>query len=239
MALSINTSFGTMVGVSDVPGNGASHAFLRPLYSPMQDLGTLIGSSGWSWASFITEENVVLGQSDVVVGGALFQHACQWNGTTIQDLEPSAPYTSIANAATHSYTTIYLNGITFSVRNTHSVGSYYPTSASRRARIWTTNNYSSGISAQNLQPLVSNAQYSEAIGINSARTVVGYSDIAFNGNPRACRWQNGVVTNLNALMVGAPAGTVLLRAKSISENGKIVVQGMINGVGYSFLLTPQ
>lgn len=235
----INSSQGETVGLSRLTGNVLTHAFRKPFYNVMQDLGSLI-NNGNSIAYGITEEGVVVGQSDTLVSTGLVQHACQWDtNNVLRDLELGSPNYSYALAATHSYSTMFLNGITFTVRYTHAVGKFFTSATTSRARVWNTNNYSSSLTIQNLPPLVSTARDSVALGINGAKTIVGYSDITNNGVPHACRWQNGVVVDLNNLMVGAPAGTVLLRAQSISEDGKIVVQGAINGTTYSFLLTPR
>jgi len=235
----INTSYGDTVGLSRLTGNTLTHAFRKPLYSGMQDLGSLI-NNGNSVAYGITEEGLVVGQSDTLVSIGLVQHACLWDtNNALRDLELGSPNSSYALSATHSYVPLYLNGITFTVRYTHAVGRFYTSATTSRARVWTTNNYSSSLTVQNLLPLVSNARDSVAIGINAAQTIVGFSDITSNGTPHACRWKNGAVVDLNSLMVGAPAGTVLARAQGISEDGKIVVQGTINGSPRSFLLTPQ
>lgn len=236
----INTSAGDLVGVSYLSGNVVYHAFRRPLWSGMQDLGSLIGAPGKSVAHFVTEEGTVLGMSETLVGSTLREHACQWDtNNAIRDLDPAGTFNSVAYAATHSDAVMYLNGFAFNVHYTHAVGQAYTGAATSRARMWTTNDYSFGVSVQSLPALASTAQHSVAYGINGARTVVGFSDTATSNNQRACRWKNGVVVDLNTLMVGAPAGTVLRQARGISEDGKIVVQGTINGSPRSFLLTPQ
>jgi probable HAF family extracellular repeat protein len=73
--------------------------------------------------------------------------------------------------------------------------------------------------------------------INDNGQVVGFSFPGPQGSGRAFLWQNGVMTDLNALI---PAGSpwYLLQAESINEAGEITGYGTINGEVHGFLATP-
>jgi probable HAF family extracellular repeat protein len=62
-----------------------------------------------------------------------------------------------------------------------------------------------------------------ALGINDKGEVVGAS-LDANFSPRAFVWENGVMTDLNAL-IPASSGLYLLLADSINSNGEIVGSG--------------
>ena len=89
-----------------------------------------------------------------------------------------------------------------------------------------------------------NKDSSEAIDINDAGTVVGYSyifapndPINQNQNPRAFVWRNGTMTDLNNLLP-ANSGWELTVAWGINNNGQIVGSGNFNGQYKAYILTP-
>ncbi|HYY15020.1 MAG TPA: hypothetical protein VE758_11385 [Chthoniobacterales bacterium] len=80
--------------------------------------------------------------------------------------------------------------------------------------------------------------HSEAYGINEHRQVVGLSCDA-NGICRAFLWENGVMTDLNALKPASYTAR-LEQAKDINESGEIAGRSIdSNGVRRAFLATPR
>jgi probable HAF family extracellular repeat protein len=80
--------------------------------------------------------------------------------------------------------------------------------------------------------------HSEAYGINEHRQVVGLSCDA-NGICRAFLWENGVMTDLNALKPASYTAR-LEQAKDINEAGEIAGRSIdSNGVRRAFLATPR
>ena len=80
--------------------------------------------------------------------------------------------------------------------------------------------------------------HSEAYGINEHRQVVGLSCDA-NGICRAFLWENGVMTDLNALKPASYTAR-LEQAKDINESGEIAGRSIdSNGVRHAFLATPR
>lgn len=81
---------------------------------------------------------------------------------------------------------------------------------------------------------------SAASSINSADVIVGQSlrVTAQNRLRRACLWDGGRATDLNALL---PPGTgwTLEDARAINNKGWIVGNGTLNGKPHAFLLTPR
>jgi probable HAF family extracellular repeat protein len=78
-------------------------------------------------------------------------------------------------------------------------------------------------------------KYTNAFAINDLGQVVGKSD-AFGGKAHAFYWENGVMTDLNAV-VRAP-GWELTEARGINARGQIVGSGLRNGRTHAYLLTP-
>jgi uncharacterized membrane protein len=72
--------------------------------------------------------------------------------------------------------------------------------------------------------------------INNDGLIVGYGQQG--SSLSALIWDSGVAYDLNTLLDGTYAGTVLQVATAISEDGKILVQGTQNGLQRTFLLTP-
>jgi probable HAF family extracellular repeat protein len=75
-----------------------------------------------------------------------------------------------------------------------------------------------------------------ALGLSDKGEVVGAS-LDANFSPRAFVWENGVMTDLNAL-IPASSGLYLLLADSINSNGEIVGLGATNSGLHGFLATP-
>jgi probable HAF family extracellular repeat protein len=71
----VNTDGSVVVGISDIPGSSALHAFLWTS-AGMIDLGTLGGSN--SWANGVSGDgSVVVGNSDIT-GDSAYHHAFRW-----------------------------------------------------------------------------------------------------------------------------------------------------------------
>jgi probable HAF family extracellular repeat protein len=78
---------------------------------------------------------------------------------------------------------------------------------------------------------------SSAAAINAAGQVVGRSSTAAGGTSHPFLWQDGAMTDLNAL-IPADTGWELRRAFDINDIGQIVGDGLIGGETHAFLLTP-
>ncbi|MGD8451926.1 MAG: PEP-CTERM sorting domain-containing protein [Phycisphaerae bacterium] len=79
-------------------------------------------------------------------------------------------------------------------------------------------------------------EFADALGINNLDQVVGHSLLA-GGAQRAFIWDDGVMTDLNDLLVDGGAWE-LTEAADINDAGQIVGVGYINGDEHAFLLTP-
>lgn len=72
--------------------------------------------------------------------------------------------------------------------------------------------------------------YSEALGINNRRQIVGLSYGAGFSNPRAFLWQNGKMVDLNTL-VSADSSLYLIDANDINDQGQISGQACVLSSG--------
>ena len=78
---------------------------------------------------------------------------------------------------------------------------------------------------------------STGISINNAGSVVGLS-LDANFNPRAFLWENGVMTDLNTLIVG-DSPLCLMSGCSINSRGEITGLGLTStGEIHTYLATP-
>jgi len=78
---------------------------------------------------------------------------------------------------------------------------------------------------------------STSISINDGGSVVGFS-LDTNFNPRAFLWRNGVMTDVNTLVVGQ-SPLYLLTGCSINSRGEITGLGLTsNGEIHSYLAKP-
>lgn len=76
----------------------------------------------------------------------------------------------------------------------------------------------------------------DANAIAETGEIVG-SSYAVEGQNRAVRWRDGVVTDLNTLIDPA-SGWVLIEAHDVNESGWIVGRGLLNGDQQGFILRP-
>ena len=208
-AMAINRS-GQAVGYSYVP-SGEWHAFFYDK-GVMRDIGCLPNESGvcYSYAIDINDN----GQ---VVGGTGSDHAFLYSNGVMTQIEPSD---SSAGRA-------------YSINNQGQVVGYYYKGDVGRAFL-----YSAGVFTA-IGPV--DSPYTVAFDINEPGQVVGSTWVVDNDScrdcyaPRAFLYENGVLTNLNALL---PAGSEwkLVYAFGINDKGKIIGQGLVHGEYHAFLL---
>jgi probable HAF family extracellular repeat protein len=80
------------------------------------------------------------------------------------------------------------------------------------------------------------SDFSDASAINNAGQVVGDSEIA-SGAEHAFLYSGDTMIDLNTL-IDPSSGWTLQYAYGINDLGQIVGDGVINGQGHSFLMTP-
>jgi probable HAF family extracellular repeat protein len=78
--------------------------------------------------------------------------------------------------------------------------------------------------------------YTQALGINAARQVVGLSCSAGFASCRAFTWQDGVMTNLNSVVPGYDGD--LVSADDINDRGEISGLAVAGGAAVPFVATP-
>lgn len=86
-------------------------------------------------------------------------------------------------------------------------------------------------------PVLAPGENADPTAINAAGQIVGFAT-AGDGSEHAVTWQNGVLTDLNALLP-ADSGWLLETANAINSLGQIVGGGLHNGLASGFLLTPE
>lgn len=217
VAHDINNS-GAIVGISS---NGTVS---RPTLwngGTASDLGSIDGTTtsfGRAWG--INDQGAAVGVTRT--GNGSVSHATMWlNGQTV-DLG-SFSETAFSEA-------VAVNGSNVAVGA--AVNGSTPSGTSiRRATRW---HIESGIAM--LEDLGSLGRiHADARDINDAGLIVGYAtDIS--GLPQiAWLWEDGVMTDLNAL-IDPTLGWLLRSAEGINDDGDIVGYGTINGKTHAFLL---
>jgi probable HAF family extracellular repeat protein len=183
-----------------VAGASGTHAVIwNNGGSVIQDLGTLGGPT--SEAHGINNLGVAVGFSDIPSGG---QRAFIWQAGTMQQLGTLPGDTS--SRADH------INDAGVIVGASEGSGGI-------RAFVWT--------QAGGMQPLasLSGSTYSEAFGINNLGQIVGQSGSSLG--TRAVLWDSsGSVIDLNNVVTGLAANTVLTGATAINDKGQIVAFGI-------------
>ncbi len=213
------------VGFSATSLTNNFHAFLGQK-GAMSDLGTLGG--GYSFAYSINDQGQVVGTAnntapDLIFGGQL-NHAFLWQQGAMSDLGTLGGPDSAANAVNNlsqvaglAYTNAPDPSAPFSAPEFHPF-------------IW-----QAGV-MHDLRPFGNNPD-AVALGMNDHGQVVGGSGDFFQPF-QAVLWQNGTVTDLNAL-IPANSGWQLLQGNAINSQGQIVGYGMSPaGHFHGFLLTP-
>jgi len=215
VANAINNA-GQVAGGSNSTGTD-THAFLWSKATGMQDLGTLIGSGGYSVSQALNRYGEVVGQSTVGPGGQT--HGFVWTKARgLKDLG------TLAGGA---------NSIAFDVNDLGQIVGLSDFGASySHAVLWTP--------AGKIQDLgtLTNTTDSSANGINNSGQVVGYA-VFPNSAYHGFVWtKTAGMQDLNALIPGDSGWTIEF-AFAINDNGQITGRGSINGQEHAFLLTPQ
>ena len=237
---------GQIAGYSAITGITPAHAFLYdPAEGGMIDLGTLPGDNN-SAALGINSSGVVTGYSALALGYATYYYGFTYQDAwmspikgmskslAINDLGQVVGYTDTTNHAIlyqdRHYTDLgTLPGGTtsyaYGINNlTQVVGYSYG-----HAFLWDAG------AMTDLGTLGGANSYGTAI--NDAGQIVGYSNPTSSYTYHAFIYQDGVMSDLNALV---PEGTGwnLTNAQAINSVGQIVGYGTINGQTHAFLLTP-
>ncbi len=204
-AYGINNA-GQVVGYWNTGTNGV-HAFL---YSDgtMTDIGTPGGTN--TYALGINAAGQVVGFSDTA--------APSLPGSTRAFLYSNGAMTNLGSLGG-------LNSYAYGLNTNIQIVGYIDTLLGARAVVYANGN------ATNLGTLGGADSY--AYSINASGSVVGASKIS-GGNLNAFLWENGVLTNLNAL-IPTNSGWALLEARGINDAGNIVGWGRINGEERAFL----
>ena len=214
-ATAINNA-GQVVGFSDLPigPTGLRHAFLWTPSGGMQDLGSIGQFLGESFALDINDVGQIVGWSRVLSGGGL--RAFLWTqGAGMQDLGSLGPNANAMAA-----------GINNAGQIVGQSGLAPPNTAASHAFLWTP-----GQGLQDLGTL--GGSISEAVAINSAGQVVGWS-YASDASPwtNAARFLPGQgVQDLGTLAGGRS------QALAISETGQVVGFSVVGQDEHAFLWT--
>jgi len=204
-----------VAGGSDSAGTD-THAILWSKATGMQDLGTLIGSGGYSVAQALNRYGEVVGQSTVGPGGQT--HGFVW--TKARGIRDLGTLPGGANSLAYD-----VNDLGQIVGLSDSEASY------SHAVLWTP--------AGKIQDLgtLANAIGSNANGINKSGQVVGFA-VFQNFAYHAFVWtQTAGMQDLNAL-IPSNSGWTIEFAFAINDSGQITGRGSINGQEHAFLLTP-
>jgi probable HAF family extracellular repeat protein len=214
-ATAVNNA-GQVVGFSDLPTGptGLRHAFLWTSSGGMQDLGSIGQSLGESFALDINDAGQIVGWTREVPDGAL--RAFLWTqGAGMQDLGSLGPN---ANAMA--------SGINNAGQVVGQSGLAAPSSAASHAVLWTP-----GQGMQDLGTL--GGSISEAVAINSAGQVVGWS-WASDTAP----WTSAVVftPGQGVQDLGTLAGG-RSQAIAINDAGQVVGFSVVGSDEHAFLWT--
>lgn len=249
-AYSINDA-GQVTGYSYAQTNGPNHAYFWN-GAAMIDLGTMgkfnsigygINNSGQITGSAYNDSNDQLaflwdGTNMVNIGGL---GGTVTYGRAIND---SGQIAGSSNTAGNLQRAFFWDGATMidigggftsegtGINNAGAVTGYAYTSSGVSAFLWdgTSTVYLGAISATS-----GNASYGR--DINNNGDVVGAATYATNSVLHAFVWSNGVMSDLNTLLVNG-GDWVLDNALAINDAGQITATGSFNGLQRAFLLTP-
>jgi probable HAF family extracellular repeat protein len=193
-----------------------------PLPGQLTQLPPLPGDSVSS-ATALNDRGQVVGISgscDRAVGRFSARHAVLWENGTVRNLG------TLGGVAWNTPMAINPQGdvVGFSNVSASDGGSF-----NARAFLWTR-----GGGIQDLGTLPGDA-LSQALGINERRQVVGISCSAGFASCRAFLWQNGVMTDLNAL--ASPGGPHLYTANDINDLGLVIGEAIARDTGASVAFT--
>lgn len=201
-AHSINNS-GTVAGTSRLPNSNHLEPFIWTNSEAMQWLGSLGGQGDYNVARDLNNSNEVVGTSSAADGS---NHAFLWNEkTSMLDIGKLSPKDAASYAAG-------INDLDQVVGWSRSVTG----GLGDRAFIWS--------EEDGMRDIGSLGGEAEAYGINSSGVVVGASGTVAMGDNwkvHAFVWQNGVMTDLNALL-SSELGYKLTSAVGINDLGQIV-----------------
>lgn len=180
-----------------------------------------------SAATAINDRGQVVGISglcSVAVGGASAEHALVWENGVPHDLG------NIGGKAWNTPVAINNHGVIVGFANTS--GDEHAALAPT-AFIWTRSN-----GMQPIAPYGSDTN-NIAFDLNESNQVVGQSANSNTGAARAFLWQNGVVSDLNLLVVG-PTSLNLVLAQGINDAGEITGTAVdtTTGEAVGFLAVP-
>jgi probable HAF family extracellular repeat protein len=208
----LTKSFTQIAGWSLTSDGSAYHAVIWDASNNILDLGTLGGSASFAFGNNCNGQ--VVGTSATTSGA---NDAFVWDSVHgMQDLGTLGGTMSQANAINCFGVIVGYSTLTGDVQTDPFV-------------------YANG-SMKDLGTLGGSS--AQANAINDAGQVVGFSRTAADADSHAFLWTpTGGMQDLNQL-IPAHSGWDLLGANGISNNGKIVGAGTINGAQHAFLLVP-
>ncbi|HSB54085.1 MAG TPA: hypothetical protein VLD58_07000 [Gemmatimonadales bacterium] len=200
----------------------------EPRFGTRKELRPLPGDSA-SAATAINERGQVVGISgdcDVAVGRFSARHSVLWEGDSVIEIR------NLGGVTWHTPMAINQEGDVVGFSNPPGPGDPDGDFIAH-AFLWLRNR------PDTIFDLHQSSQdaFSEALGINARRQVVG---VTFGGSrgTRAFLWQDGVMTDLNDLV--APSSDVLVSAQDINDTGQITgrVRDGSTGKVVAFIATP-
>jgi probable HAF family extracellular repeat protein len=204
---------GDIVGYAETSGR-LTRAFRKLAGGAMEELGTLGGSN--SWAMAVNATGQVTGSAETGLGLSAMRAFRYTDGIGMEDLGTLGGDYSYGNA-------INASGQVAGRSYISSNGSY------RAFR------YTDGIGLEDLGTLGISLSAAEAI--NDAGDVVGWACTASGTQSAFLALSGAPMQDLNE-MIDPAAGWVLDAATGITNDGRIVGYGLLNGKRRAFLLTP-
>ncbi|WP_026600234.1 DUF3466 family protein [Methylomonas sp. 11b] len=208
---SINDA-GQITGWADV-ADGSRHAFISDAPGQMMDIGLLAG--------YDNSEAKAINASGQITGSAF-----NWVGT-------SHAFVSESNGSLVDLGT--LGGDSSAAFGINDLGLVVGSSAKSDGE---THAFVTDDSKKMIDlGVLFNGSFSVGYGINNIGQIVGVADDA-NGKNRAFIFDNGVMKDLNTLLMANFLGWDLLDARGINSIGQIAGTGVYNGKTRAYLLTP-
>jgi probable HAF family extracellular repeat protein len=237
---------GVVVGSAQTTGNVATHPFIWKdtnndglwQQSEMIDIGQIgTGASGRLFA--INNLGVAVGNSNIAGGGA--QQPTLYKDDNNNGIADTGELRSLGTLGGPTP-----NGNASGINDANYVVGFASTTAFStgdgrnitRAFIWHDDNNNGVSDPGEMKDLGTlGGDYSSALRINATNEIIGWADAVGISTPRAMRWKNNFMLDLNAA-IPQNSGWLLTEARGLSDNGKIAGYGTINGVQHAFLLTP-